>query len=350
MKYIEVDKQTLNDSLREFLGDVGFRNLKSFKGLDKFLKRRRWKLKTEETKELIYFTIIDKKTNKTKYQSWPVIKYEHEYDKEIHFAVKPDGADGIIGMYESDMPVYNYNKMRRPFKPKQEDVRRHLEWEKNFLQKRKNHTLDKYDFIHNIQEEMEHEIWQKLARSKFKYAMYKDNCFYWLDKKRDRKTHKLKLFYKSEEVNLPSNEIVKAIKTSEYLKWSEYKGYLIFRENPSRRYHPAGRYMEILDPEDGISDVEIVLTHSEDPAEMVESFMKSGIIDFDVICKRYNLSAVSMQDIRWELSCVNIIEKQEDGESIDSDKCSQYPILKNHPDEAIRDTIINRIEKYRMEY
>ena len=45
MKYKEVDKQTLNNSLREFLGDVGFRNYESLKGLDKFLKRRRWLIK-----------------------------------------------------------------------------------------------------------------------------------------------------------------------------------------------------------------------------------------------------------------------------------------------------------------
>ena len=349
MKYLKVDKQTITNALKEFLGDVGYRNCKSFVGLKKFLRRRKWKLKTEETKDLIYFTITNKRNNQPKYYSCPLIKFEPDYDKETKVFISVDGPVGIMDIYESDMPVYNYNKMRENFKPKQEEVRRHREWKNEFLQSRKNHSLNKYDFIHNQQEEIDHEIWQKKNKSKFKYAMYKDNYFYWLEEKRDRKTHKLNIFYKSEKTALPTNKILKAIKSSEFLKWSEYKGYLIFIEDYSRMGYPMGRYMQILDPEDGITEIEIILTHSEDPAEMVEVFLKEGIIDFNVIQERYNLSIVSIQNLKWELSCVNIIEKQEDEESIDSDKCSKYPILKNHSEKEIRDTIIQRIEIYRME-
>ena len=49
MKKIEVNKDTIKTALCEFLGDIGYRNCKSFAGLKKFL-RRRWKLKTEEKK------------------------------------------------------------------------------------------------------------------------------------------------------------------------------------------------------------------------------------------------------------------------------------------------------------
>lgn len=356
MKKIEVNKDTIKTALCEFLGDIGYRNCKSFAGLKKFLRRRRWKLKTEETKDLIYFTIIDKKTNKPKYYSWPIIKFEHEYDKENKIFIKIENSDNIIDIHESDIPVYDYNKMREKLKPKQEEIRKHKEWKKEFIQRRKKHTLDKCDFIYDIKDKISNEIAQKLNLSETNYILYKNSSFYCLTKKRDKRTHKLKYFYKTFKTILPNKNIILQVKKSDYYKWGEFDDYLIiYSSSQLSRRHQEPRYIEILVPENLSQKVKVLLTYYNDPSKIVDEFLKTGIIDMKVICEKYKPrditgSRLAVSEIEWDLSHLKIIEAKPEGTDRLSGNGSMYTILQNDNIEEIKENIIYAIESYMLRW
>lgn len=355
MRSIEVDNKTKEDALLEFLGDVGYRYSNSLRFVQKFLRRRKWKLKTEQDDNLIYYVIIDKKKNLPKYYSWPIIKYEHEYDKEMKFFI--EGGNGFIDIHESDVPVYEYNVKRRDFKPKQEDIRKQKKREYDFLQRRKSCALlDEYDFIHNLKEEVSNEISNKLYLSEVKYILFKDNCFYCVAKKRDKKTHGLKVFYKAYQTDLPSKEIINQVKKSEYYKWGQWGEYFIIyssRQLTNRPNEP--RHIKVLVPEDLSKIVQVTLTYYNDPQNMVDDFLKTGILDMNVIRKKYKPrdvlgSRVAIDEIEWDLSHLNIIEAKPEGTDRLTEEGGKYHILQKNNIDKVREDIIYAIELYMLRW
>ena len=112
MKYIDVPIRDTRPQYLEFLESLGFRTQSNKANLTRFLARRRWKFEIWQDKNLIYFVIINKKTNQVKYYSKPILKYIPERDKEIRFMVRIDGPVKLICLAESDIPLYNYNQLR----------------------------------------------------------------------------------------------------------------------------------------------------------------------------------------------------------------------------------------------
>ena len=108
--------------------------------IEKYLKVNNIVVEQKEDKNLIWFEQIE--NEQVKYYSVPIMKYIQEFDKETRFMMAADNPIGHLCLYESMLPIYNFNKKRKGKIPPVEVNR---EKRKDYIDKYQRHIDWAYD-------------------------------------------------------------------------------------------------------------------------------------------------------------------------------------------------------------
>ena len=107
MKDRIVPQEEIDNGYIAFCKDLGAGGETS-QEIEKYINVNNIVVEQKEDKNLIWFEQIE--NEQVKYYSVPIMKYIQELDKETRFMMAADNPIGHLCLYESMLPIYNFNK------------------------------------------------------------------------------------------------------------------------------------------------------------------------------------------------------------------------------------------------
>ena len=296
----------------DFLDNIGFRVNSNKANLRRFLARRKWVIQQQEDNLLTWFVVINKRNNKIKYYS-DAVRKENTPQSNIRVMLQADNEIGHICLPASAIPFYNYNKKREPYIPKRETIKKENKFN-NWLRKsrKKSICLKEFDYLNSKDKgDIISDIETKLYLSKNRYVLYDGEKVYWLAAKRDRKTSKMKYWYRSDNVFFDKSEYLKNFVSMTRCVCGKYKNFYVLS------YGKSKKIIDIIDPEDLTKTVPISVSLFADVIHFCKWLIKTGHFDISCIHEYYKgkkiLSREDIDNITNELLKNGAIKRNPSG-------------------------------------
>ena len=295
MKDRIVPQEEIDNGYIAFCKDLGADG-ETRQEIEKYLKVNNIVVEQKEDKNLIWFEQIE--NEQVKFYSVPIMKYIQEFDKETRFMMAADNPIGHLCLYESMLPIYNFNKKRKGKIPPVEVKR---EERKDYIDKYQRHIDWAYD------------------RSVFGYILFNGRGIRY-----PRTYSDIKLIYEGGDEkdisNYSDTELLKEILSNkERYAWYELGDEWFIVRNSKKK-----EYQYLAD----VENQEIKLVKIKDNKIIIEDIVKDDLtlrVEKE-IDKCLQLSeGVIGRYIRYTGRCFEVVKREEIPVEVEDDEFSLFP-------------------------